>query len=146
MVLRKHARSSDGHSNSGTEESEWCKCTDIWNRFSFMAEKCIKVKPSVRCYQKKYWHTYCCIGGGLDWILGKRSSLEEWSSTEIDSPGHWSWPQVCQSSRRAWTTLSDIGLELWLALCGARSWTCWFSCNPSKFKLFYGSTPIINSI
>lgn len=30
-----------------------------------------------------------------------------------------------QSSRSIWTTVSDIGLEFWMALCGARGWTWW---------------------
>lgn len=145
MVLRKHARSSDGQDNSGTEDSEWCKCTDIWNTFSFMAEKCIKLKPSVRCYQKKYWHTYCCIRGGLDWILGKHSLPEEWLSTEIDTPGQWSWPQVARDQEVFGQHSKTQGVNYGL-LCVESGLGMVILVQEEEFSNSSYSTSIINSI
>lgn len=53
--------------------------------------------------------------------IGKGSSQEGWSGTGTGSTG--SWHQACQSSRSAWTVLSDFGHAL--RYCGARSWTWW---------------------
>lgn len=34
--------------------------------------------------------------------------------------GQWSWIQACQSSRSIWTTCSEIHVEFWMVMCGAR--------------------------
>ena len=48
--------------------------------------------------------------------------------------GQWAWNWLsravivalsCQSSRSIWTTLSDMGFEFCMVLCGGRSWTQW---------------------
>ena len=54
------------------------------------------------------------------------------------SPETMGWPtaslqhQARQSSKSGWTTLSEIWLEFWVVLCGARSWTQWSLWVPSN--------------
>ena len=49
--------------------------------------------------------------------------------------GRWAWNRLpraavialsCQNSRSVWITLSDIGFEFWVVLCGAKIWTQWY--------------------
>jgi len=37
-----------------------------------------------------------------------------------------------EGTKNVWTILSDTGFEIWVVLCGARSWTRWSFCVPSN--------------
>ena len=43
----------------------------------------------------------------------------------------------CWSSRSIWTTLSDIGFEFWVVLCGARSSFLWVPSDVGYFALLW---------
>jgi len=43
-----------------------------------------------------------CIRGGLDWILGKISLLQEWSGIGPGCPGQWWSPHPWRGSKNVW--------------------------------------------
>jgi len=43
-----------------------------------------------------------CVRGGLGWILGKNSSLNEWSGTGTGCPGKWWSLHPCRCSKNVW--------------------------------------------
>jgi len=43
-----------------------------------------------------------CIRGGSDWILGKISSLQEWSGIGPGCPGQWWSPHPWRGSKNVW--------------------------------------------
>ena len=65
-------------------------------------------------------------------LIGKSCSLRGLSSTGTISPGKTSWLQACWCSRSVCTMVLDIWFNFQVALCGAKSWTQWFSWVPSS--------------
>jgi len=55
------------------------------------------------------------------WVLGSGSAPEGCGHGTGSPEVCWVTNPSCWSSRSIWTMLSDIGFDVWVVLCGARS-------------------------
>lgn len=119
--LARTALSSRVSCNTGSQGMDWhfflqrnwnfsldCYCLKTVTVFICIQNTFLLIHPLVLHNKTKF---------RLD--IRKRFFTRRWSSPGTSSPGQ--WPQAV-GVQGVWTMLSDIGIEFWVVLWGARSW------------------------